>query len=74
MSQNLQNFYTKTFIFLQNVLFENNSPFEEHSNFIQNQVFRQTVKFSIDIIELIIESSYFPKSAIVIVIFIWLVH
>jgi hypothetical protein len=31
------NVYSKTFMFLWNILLENNSPFDEHSNIIRSQ-------------------------------------
>jgi hypothetical protein len=66
--------YTKAFMFLWNILFENDFPFKEPSNFIHNYMYRWTVKFRVGVTELIEEHSHFPNSVTVIVIFVWLVH
>jgi hypothetical protein len=57
-------------MFLRNILLENYSSFEEHSNFIHSQMFRWIIEFGIGVIVLIIESSHFAKSVIVIVILV----
>jgi hypothetical protein len=68
------NLYAKAFMFLQNILLENISPFEEHTIFIHSYMFRWIVKFGIDITELSKESSHFLKSVTFIVILDSLVH